>query len=145
MDHKELYDKLNDYLVNHQLKNTRQRDEIISTFFSLKDHHVSIDELLTEVRKRSPHIGYATVYRTLLLLVEAGIAHQRQFHDGQSRFEINTAHHHDHLICTACGKIVEFESELIEDTQEKIAQKHHFHLTGHKMELYGLCADCHTL
>ena len=66
----------------------------------MKEKHVKIEELLESVRKKSPNIGYATVYRTLLLLVDAGVAHQRHFNDGQSRFEVNTAHHHDHLICT---------------------------------------------
>jgi len=139
-----LYDKLNSYLAKHHLKSTKQRDVIVKTFFDCEGDHITIEELLELVRKENASIGYATVYRTLMLLVEAGVAHQRHFHDGQSRFEINSAHHHDHLICTECNKIVEFENGTIEEIQDSIAKDHGFKLTGHKMELYGLCEKCHS-
>jgi Fur family transcriptional regulator, ferric uptake regulator len=142
MDADSLHEKLNSYLSKKRLKSTKQRDAIIETFFSLEGQHVKIEELLEEVRKKAPNIGYATVYRTLMLLVEAGVAHQRHFHDGQSRFELDLAHHHDHLICTECDKIIEFKNDIIEETQHRIAKKHKFLLTGHKMELYGTCGDC---
>lgn len=134
-----LRQKLSDYLSTNQLKSTKQRDVIVETFFSMDDKHVTIDELLEEVRKTHESIGYATVYRTLMLLVEAKIAHQRQFHDGQSRFELNLAHHHDHLICLDCDQIIEFENDTIETIQEEIAESKGFELAHHKMELYGHC------
>jgi Fur family ferric uptake transcriptional regulator len=133
---------LNEYLSRHNLKSTHQRDTIIDVFFNLKNKHVKIEELLEFVRKVDSKIGYATVYRTLLLLVQAGLAEQSHFNDGQSRFEAVSEHHHDHLICTECGKISEFENETIEELQEAIAKKMKFKLTGHKMELYGVCAEC---
>jgi len=137
-----LHEKLNNYLTKNRLKSTKQRDIIVETFFETQGEHVKIEELLELVRKKNPQIGYATVYRTLMLLVDAGVAHQRHFHDGQSRFEIESAHHHDHLICTECGKIVEFENNTIEEIQEKVAKKNKYNLTGHKLELYGVCEDC---
>lgn len=109
----------------------------------MKGQHVRIEELLKAARKKNPAIGYATVYRTLMLLVDAGVANQRHFRDGKSRFEIASAQHHDHLICTECGRIVEFENNTIEDLQERIARKNKFVLTGHKLELYGICTACH--
>lgn len=142
MDTKPLYEKLNTYLVKNHLKSTKQRDAIIESFFHTEGQHVKIEELLAKVRKKNPNIGYATVYRTLMLLVDAGVANQRHFQDGQSRFEIESAHHHDHLICTECGKIVEFENDTIEDLQERIAKRKKFVLTGHKLELYGVCSEC---
>ncbi|MCP5464079.1 MAG: transcriptional repressor [Deltaproteobacteria bacterium] len=138
----ELYQKLNDYVSKNNLKSTKQRDLIVETFFEQKGKHILIEELLEKVRQKKASIGYATVYRTLMLLVDAGIAHQRQFNDGQSRFEINSQEHHDHLICTECNRIIEFENDTIEKLQEKIAANHRFELTGHKLELYGTCPDC---
>jgi Fur family ferric uptake transcriptional regulator len=133
---------LDQYLTRNRLKSTHQRDTIVDVFFSQKTKHLRIEELLAAVRKTDPKIGYATVYRTLLLLVQAGLAEQSHFNDGQSRFEAVSEHHHDHIICTQCGIIIEFENETIESEQESIARKFKFRLSGHKMELYGLCEKC---
>jgi Fur family ferric uptake transcriptional regulator len=85
----------------------------------------------------------ATVYRTMKLLAEAGLAHARNFGDGQTRYEAAVGkHHHDHLICTQCGTIVEFEDDRIESLQDAVARKHGFKVTSHKMELYGICKSC---
>jgi len=126
------------YLASNKLNTTQQRELIVEQF--LRSHeHVSIDELLTRVRRRNRKVGYATVYRTLKLLVDAGLAIQRQFGDGQARFEVDGAHH-DHLICTECGLILEFEDEEIEALQEKIANRlGGFSVSRHRHELYGLC------
>lgn len=137
-----LQKKLQEHLARHSLKSTRQRDIITSVFFDAVGEHVTIEGLLEKVRVHDSKASYATVYRTLMLLVEAGVAHQRQFEDGQSRFELVTDQHHDHLICTSCHKIIEFENDEIEKMQVVIAQNYQFKLTGHKHELYGLCVDC---
>ncbi len=137
-----LHTKLNIYLKSHGLKSTKQRDLIVKTFFNWGDRHVSIEDLLAKVRKKNSHISYATVYRTLLLLVDAKLAHQQQFGKGHSRFEPCKQQHHDHLICSNCGKIIEFENDTIEELQKRIATKYRFKLNHHKMELYGICEDC---
>lgn len=134
--------KLAAYLKHKRLKSTRQRDHITDAFFKLEGKHITIEEMLKLARRKNPSIGYATVYRTLMLLVEAGVAHQRHFEDGQSRFEAVTDHHHDHLICTKCRIIIEFENDEIEKLQETVARSNGFKLTGHKMELYGTCKTC---
>lgn len=136
------YQKLNEHLSKHQLKNTQQRKDIIDAFLELQGQHLTIDQLLEACRKTNPGIGYATVYRTLKLLVEAGIAEERQFQSGQAQFELESEHHHDHLVCTQCNRIIEFENEKIEWLQEQVAKEFGFLLTNHKMILYGLCADC---
>ena len=133
-----LRERCREYLQSQGLYTTQQRDAIVEQFLRSKDH-VSIDELLAKVRKRNRRIGYATVYRTLKLLVESGLANKRQFGDGQTRYEV-AGEHHDHLICTECGKILEFEDEEIERLQERIAARLGFSVTGHRHELYGLCA-----
>ena len=127
-----------EYCQERKLNVTQQRELIVDQFLRSKDH-ISIDELLTHVRRRNPKIGYATVYRTMKLLVEAGVAVQRRFGEGQTRFEV-AGEHHDHLICTECGLILEFEDEQIERLQEEIATRlGGFVVTRHRHELYGAC------
>jgi Fur family ferric uptake transcriptional regulator len=124
------------------LRSTDQRKLIVETFFAAPNH-ISIEELLAEVRQQDPKVGYATVYRTLKLLTECGVAFERKFGDGLTRYELaDEASHHDHLICTTCGTILEFEEPKIEELQEKIARRHGFALTSHKHEMYGTCAAC---
>lgn len=124
------------------LKSTRQRDLIVDTFFQANGH-VSVGELLERVLQRDTRIGAATVYRTMKILTEAGLASPRHFDDGQTRYEAALdRHHHDHLICTCCHKIVEFENERIERLQDAVAAEHGFVVLRHKMELYGVCRAC---
>jgi Fur family ferric uptake transcriptional regulator len=126
------------YVAERHLNTTAQREAIVEMFLRTREH-VSIDELLTKVRKRNPKVGYATVYRTLKLLVESGLAVERQFGDGQARYEV-VGDHHDHLICMKCGLILEFEDDEIERLQEKIAARlGGFTVLRHRHELYGLC------
>ncbi|MGH7895995.1 MAG: Fur family transcriptional regulator, partial [Candidatus Binatia bacterium] len=112
--------------------------------FFAHDGHFSVEELYGAVRRKNPRVGYATVYRTLKLLKECGLAAERHFDDGQARFEAveEEAQHHDHIICERCGKIVEFNSEELERHQERIARFLGFVVSHHRMELYGICADC---
>ena len=133
---------LSAYLAGQGLKSTRQRDRILAVFVSA-GRHLSAEELYLLIRKTDRRIGYATVYRTLKLLAGAGLAHERRFEDGVTRFEYNAAEgHHDHLICTRCGRIIEFENEQIEELQLRVAKKNRFQVQTHKLELYGLCEGC---
>jgi Fur family ferric uptake transcriptional regulator len=137
-----LQDQLNAYMERKGLRSTAQRRLVSDTFFRARGH-LSIDDMLALVRKRDPKVGYATVYRTLKLLVECGLANERQFEDTVTRFEV--AHHdshHDHLICLGCKQIVEFEDRQIERLQETVATRFGFELVSHKHELYGLCEKC---
>lgn len=133
---------LSKYLAEKGFKKTHQRDVIAQIFFAPPHKHYRIEEVLEKSRLKDSSISYATVYRTLMMFVEAGLASQRQFGKGQSLFEAVGGHHHDHLICTGCGKIIEFENNQIEHLQERVAKKHGFKLTHHKMELYGQCQKC---
>jgi Fur family ferric uptake transcriptional regulator len=133
---------LHSYMAKKGLRSTDQRKLIVETFFRA-DNHVSIEELLAHVRAQDPRVGYATVYRTLKLLTECGVANERRFGDGLTRYELaDDATHHDHLICVECGDITEFEEPRIEELQEKVAKKYGFHLRSHKHELYGVCPRC---
>lgn len=133
---------LNAFMAKKGLRSTKQREHILDAFFQQPDH-VSIEELLTRVRERDPAIGYATVYRTLKLLTECGVAHERKFGDGLTRYELaDDEAHHDHLICVECQRIVEFEEPRVEALQDEIARKYGFVVRSHKHELYGVCPDC---
>ena len=128
------------YLEDHNLKHTKQRDAILDVFLDATGH-ITGEALYASVRELHPGIGYTTVYRTLKLLCDAGLASERNFDDGITRYEI--AHeHHDHLVCVKCGKIIEFECAMIESTQEEIAARYGFRVLRHRHELYGHCSDC---
>ena len=105
------------YLEEHNLKQTKQRDAILDVFLGATGH-VTSEEIFNQVRSLHPNIGYTTVYRTMKLLCDAGLASERHFDDAITRYEI--AHeHHDHLVCMRCGKIIEFECAMIESTQTR--------------------------
>jgi len=131
-----------DFISREGLRSTRQRD-IILEFFLSSSRHMSIEEFYRKIRAKHPAIGYATVCRTLKLFARSGIAHDIHFGDGQTRYEqIAEGEHHDHLVCTKCGKIAEFENETIENIQKTVADNYGFLIHSHKLDIYGLCARC---
>ena len=130
------------YLASENLKHSRQRSDILHIFLNI-DRHVTAEELYRVVRRRYPGIGYATVYRTLKLLADCGLCRELKFDRGAARYEHLYDHkHHDHLICTKCGVMVEIIEPGIEDMQTKIFARYGFHPERHKMELYGVCRKC---
>jgi Fur family ferric uptake transcriptional regulator len=133
---------LNAFMLRRGLRSTEQRRLIIDTLFTAREH-VTIDRLLEQVRATDPGVGYATVYRTLKLLTESGVAQEHHFGDGHTRYELaDSEAHHDHLICVECNSITEFEEPAVEALQERIASRHGFEIRAHKHELYGICAEC---
>ena len=138
----EIEKTLDRYMGEHGLKSTRQRSLIVDVFFAMQGHF-SVEEVWGRVRQDDPRVSVATVYRTMKLLSESGLAHARNFGDGQTRYEAAIGReHHDHLICTSCQTIIEFENDQIERLQEAVARRHGFKVISHKMELYGLCKNC---
>jgi Fur family ferric uptake transcriptional regulator len=130
------------YIRKHNFKWSKQRDHIIDIFLCA-DGHVTADELYHLVKKKYPNIGYATVYRTLKLLSSCGLATAARFGNKFARYEsTQKSRHHDHLICTRCGRIVEFESAPIEKLQNAVARQNGFTISNHKMVLYGICGTC---
>jgi Fur family ferric uptake transcriptional regulator len=126
------------------LKRTSQRDLILDVFLRTEDH-LSNEDLYQLVKKEDPTVGQTTVYRTLKLLTEAGLAREVRFGDGRAHYEHNYKHqHHDHMICSECGKIIEFFSAELEAIQDAMAAKHHFEITQHLLRIIGVCADCST-
>lgn len=129
------------YIQESGLKTTKQRNTIISVFFRMRGH-ISVEELLVEVKKANPKIGYATVYRTLHLLVESNLVQERRFGDGLARYEGHSeVEHHDHMICLECGQISEFYNPRLEELQGQLAEENNFQIYRHRLELYGVCKD----
>jgi len=130
------------FLRQRNLKLTQQRYTILEEFLC-HDGHFSAEEFYHSLHERNPGIGQATVFRNLKLLAEAGIANEVRFDNRITRYEIaKSGQHHDHFRCTNCGLIIEFSDPELEELQEKIAHRHGLLLTGHRMDLYGLCVNC---
>ena len=124
------------------LKHSRQRDLVANVFFDMGGH-VSVEQLVAAARRSDPRVSVATVYRTMKLLADCGLAFPRQFDGTQTRYEPAAGRpHHDHLICTRCGTIEEFAEERIETLQSRVAATHGFQVETHKLEIYGRCAAC---
>lgn len=121
---------------------TAQRQVVLETFLG-SGEHITVEELHRRVREIDRTVSAATVYRTVNMLVEIGVAHKRHFGGGSASFEsaVNKDHH-DHLVCLACGAIQEFHHDRIETLQDEVASSHGFRMSHHRMELYGICATC---
>lgn len=128
-----------------QYKLTPQRQTILQAFIENQEQHLSAEDIYSIVRQKSPDIGLATVYRTLELLSDLEVLQKMDFGDGRSRYEINeanTPHHHHHLICMSCGKVREFEDDLLETLETAIARKSNFLIMDHQLKFYGYCQEC---
>ena len=131
-----------EYLKDKDLKYTDQRKLILDTFLAMETHF-TVEDLYEKIKLKNPSLGFTTVYRTLKLFTDCGLANEIKFEDGITRYEHRYGHeHHDHLVCTKCGKLIEVMEPEIEDLQKKLAQKHGFNILHHRMELYGICKNC---
>ena len=133
---------LTDYLRANKLKVTPHRELILETFL---DHegHLSVEDISRTVKKLDPHIGYTTVYRTMKLLTDCGLAREVDLSDGITRYEHLFNHqHHDHLICMECGASIEFFDADIEEVQDSASEHLGFKVLDHRLQIYGLCEHC---
>ncbi len=133
---------LEDYLKDRGQKMTGARETVLRAFLEI-ERHTTAEELYEAARSLDPGIGQATVFRTIKLLAEAGLAREACRDDGAKQYEHAWRHdHHDHLVCVECGQVVEFSDEAIEKAQEAIYKAYGFSPSGHRLELLGRCADC---
>ncbi|QKF66165.1 transcriptional regulator, Fur family [Arcobacter venerupis] len=124
------------------LKNSIQKDYILKILYFSKEH-LTAEEISTKIKTNyNVSIGIATVYRAMKFFHDMKLVNQLDIGDGIVRYELNLSEHHDHLICTSCGKIIEFADNLIELNQIKIAEKNNFILKEHVMTIYGTCEKC---
>ena len=133
---------LEDYLKSVGQFFTQPRKIILESFLQIEGH-ISVKKLCEEVKKVDPQISQATVYRTMKILVECGLASENEFTDDRKFFEKSHGiEHHDHMVCAKCKKVEEFYNDSIERLQEEVARSHKFEITSHRMTLFGICNDC---
>ena len=139
----EIIDELKKIIKQKGLKYTEQREIVLSVLLDAQDH-LTAEEVYNEIKKEhtDSNIGIATVYRALSFLEEVDLITSIAFGTDGKKYESNAKSHHDHLICTNCGKIIEFIDDEIEKRQDKIAKKNKFKITSHSMQLYGTCETC---
>lgn len=131
-----------EHIQKEGLRRTSQRDLILEIFLSTEDHLTS-EDLYMLVQKEDPTVGHTTVYRTMKLLTDAGLAREVRFGDNKTYYEHHYNHqHHDHMICTECGLVIEFYSQELEAKQDEMADKFNFKGTHHSLRIWGLCEQC---
>ncbi len=139
-------DDLRARLSERQHKMTPQRQIVLQIFLDHPGEHLSAEDVHDILRTEKAEIGLATVYRTLELLSDLGILQKMEFGDGCSRYEVNdtdpTRHHHHHLICTKCGKVEEFDEDLLETLEADIERKTGFRTLDHQVKFFGICKEC---
>lgn len=123
------------------LKVTLPRLKILEILQEPENQHISAEEVYKKLIDMNEDIGLATVYRVLNQFDDAGILNRHHFEGGKSVFEISHKEHHDHLVCLKCGKVIEFEDDIIETRQTQVAEKNNMKLTHHSLYLYGECTD----
>ena len=134
-----------DYLREQKLKVTPHRELILEIFLNHEGHR-SVEDIYRSVRQQDPRVGYTTVYRTMKLLAECGLAREIDLADGITRYEHLFNHdHHDHMICMECGASIEFFNADIESVQEAASEQLGFKVLDHKLQIYGVCRKCQTL
>jgi Fur family ferric uptake transcriptional regulator len=124
------------------LKATLPRLKVLDIFRRSDDRHLSAEDVYRALISEEIDIGLATVYRVLTQFEQAGILSRSQFDSGKAIFELNDGDHHDHMVCTHCGKVVEFTNPEIEALQHKVADENGFKIESHAMVLYGVCNSC---
>ena len=131
-----------DELKNTGLKATLPRLKILEIFQTGSQRHMTAEDVFRVLLNEHSDIGLATVYRVLTQFEQAGILERSHFESGKAVYELNEGTHHDHLICTSCGKVEEFYDAEIERRQQMVAKDKNWILQDHAMSLYGLCGDC---
>lgn len=126
-----------DALKKAGLKVTTPRVKILRLLQLAENQHISAEDLYKKLLEQGDEVGVATVYRVLNQFNDAGIVTRHHFEGGKSLFELANQHHHDHLVCLKCGKVIEFKDDSIEKQQKRIAQEHGIKLTSHSLYLYG--------
>lgn len=136
-------ERFREYLRAYNHPVTPQRLRVAEALFGTH-RHISADEIREILEGRGEPIGKATIYRTLDLLSKAGLIREHDFGEGFRRYEARPSRpHHEHLVCTRCGKVIEFESDAVDRLEREIAGLHRFRPSRHKLEIYGLCEECH--
>lgn len=140
--------RMKEKIKDKRYKMTTQRQVILRAFVESTIRHMSAEEVFELVKKTSPDIGLATIYRTLDLFTEMDLLKKLDFDDGCSRYELNDreneGHFHHHLICLGCGKVWECKDDLLETLESILQKRLHFRTVDHQLKVYGYCEECET-
>lgn len=137
-------------LKDKGLKVTNQRLLVLEVLADHRDKHMTAEDIYELVKEDCPEIGLATIYRTVQLLREMQLVDRINLDDGCLRYEISdlfdgeTKHHHHHLICKTCGKVVPFEEDLLDELERLVEQETGFQVSDHELKFYGQCEECLT-
>jgi Fur family ferric uptake transcriptional regulator len=130
------------FLRDRSLKLTEERRTLVAAIFGT-EHHFDADQLHMQLKQKGLDVSRATVYRTLDLMVQAGLVRKSSFGDMHAHYEaVRSGEHHDHLICLNCQKVIEFYRVDLEELQESICASHHFQALHHSHQIFGICAEC---
>lgn len=139
---KKALDNFTQHLRQNGLRMTKERMDLFNLILGVKEHFTP-EDLLKKIKAKKVNVSRATVYRLIPVLVQAEIIQQSLLSEGQAHFEVTwNRKHHDHLICSACNKVIEFHDNTIEILQREVANKYGFVLDHHVMELVGRCKSC---
>jgi Fur family ferric uptake transcriptional regulator len=134
--------KFKEFLMTKDLKLTKERNEILSEILDMKTHF-DPEELFIRLKAKGSKVSRASVYRTIPLLIESGFIEEVERIDRHAHYErVSADKHHDHMICTKCGKVIEFYSPTLEMLQNEICQKEGFKGIRHSLEIFGYCEKC---
>ncbi len=138
----EIYKEFRTFLYSQSLKATPERFAVLDEVYST-NYHFDADDIMLQMHKKNLSASRATIYRTLELLEKSGLIRKARLADNKSYYEHTYGrHHHEHMKCTSCGKVIEFESEEIEKLQDAICRQYKFKMTHHILHLFGQCEDC---
>lgn len=130
------------YLRDNNLKVTKERLMLLEELFN-SGGHLDADSLLFQLRNRDKRVSRATIYRTLDLLVQCGLARKSRLGREHYVYEkVTPGKRHDHMVCTNCGRIIEFYDPELEDRQQQVCLAHRFQPTFYSLQIQGLCAEC---
>ena len=131
-------------LQEKDYKLTPQRKRILKILLDNEQEHLSAEDIYKIVKHHYPEMGLATVYRTLEILADIDILEKMNFDDGKARYEFSSydKHHHHHLICLKCSKVIEFNDDLLDVLERTISEKKDFEVVDHKLKFYGYCSKC---
>ncbi|MBR3722009.1 MAG: transcriptional repressor [Selenomonadaceae bacterium] len=133
-------------LQERQHKMTPQRQIVLQVFLDNPGEHLSAEDVRDLLKESHSEIGLATIYRSLELLSELSILEKIEFGDGCARYEVTNVtpnvHHHHHIICENCGKVIEFEDDLLEPLEDAIETKFDFKINNHQVKFFGICKEC---
>ncbi|NLI30151.1 MAG: transcriptional repressor [Nitrospiraceae bacterium] len=134
--------RFQEFIVEKGLKSTRERREIVDAIMETTGHF-DPEELYRRLRDAGSKVSRASVYRTIPLLIESGFIEEVERVDKHAHYErVIGTQHHDHMICTQCGKVIEFYSPTLEMLQDELCCKENFRKVRHHLEILGICAEC---